>query len=328
MEQTKKYNNVSLLRIFAILMIFIFHFAQPLSETHGRQFFPLYFGVQIFLFISGFLYSFKNIASYKYFFKRNITKIVYPTILFILLCLISGGMFALLTNTRFLDFFKFESPYEEILYNYGHLWYIPAIVFCYLSLPVLKKLKNKKLSYLLLSLFFIADVALMMLFDIQIIFAPFFAGFMFFKLTQSKSYENLKKWILILSGFVIVGASVAYFFVFNSTFLAEKVAWLRYFLKESLTGLIAISFSILFFEAFNFTNKFIKLSSLLGYTDKYIFSFYFMHSFVILSGAGFMLTISQYIAINVILILNISIISCVIFQKIIDLTINKLPWMK
>ena len=137
MEKAKKFNNISLLRVIAILAIFSFHLLQPLSTTQGRQYFPMAFGVEIFLFISGFLYAFKEIVSYKEFFKKNFIKILWPTFLFILICLATGGVFSLLTKTDFVQFFHYTSVTGELLYNHGHLWYIVAILLCYLSLPVL-----------------------------------------------------------------------------------------------------------------------------------------------------------------------------------------------
>ncbi len=324
MEKVKKFNNISLLRVIAILAIFSFHLLQPLSTTQGRQYFPMAFGVEIFLFISGFLYALKEISSYKEFFKKNFIKILWPTFLFILICLATGGVFSLLTKTDFVQFFHYTSVTGELLYNHGHLWYIVAILLCYLSLPVLKNLGKKKIYYFLLSLFFVADIVAMTVFDIQNVYLPFFAGFMFCKLTKTEMYQKFKKWVFIVCPLIFIGTLIAYIFVFNSNAMIANTPHLRFLLKHVLTGLIAIAFSILFFELFNFTNKFEKLSNVLRYTDKYIFAFYFMHSFVILSAAGLMMSISQYLAINIILIFNMSVISCVIFQHISDWTQKKI----
>ena len=324
MEKAKKFNNISLLRVIAILAIFSFHLLQPLSTTQGRQYFPMAFGVEIFLFISGFLYAFKEIAFYKEFFKKNFIKILWPTFLFILICLATGGVFSLLTKTDFVQFFHYTSVTGELLYNHGHLWYIVAILLCYLSLPILKNLGKKKIYYLFLSLFFVADIIAMTIFDIQIVYAPFFVGFMFCKFIRTEAYQGLKKWIFLVCPLVFAGTLVAYIFVFNSDTLIANVPHLRFLLKHELTGVIAVAFSILFFEAFNFTNKYEKLSQVLRYTDKYIFAFYFMHSFVILSATGLMMSISPYLAINIILIFNMSVISCVIFQQISDWTQKKI----
>ena len=169
-----------------------------------------------------------------------------------------------------------------------------------------------------------ADIIAMTVFDIQNVYLPFFAGFMFCKFIRTETYQRLKKWIFLVCPLVFAGALVAYIFVFNSNTLIANVPHLRFLLKHELTGVIAIAFSILFFEVFNFTNKYEKLSQVLRYTDKYIFAFYFMHSFVILSATGLMMSISPYLAINIILIFNMSVISCVIFQQISDWTQKKI----
>ena len=177
----------------------------------------------------------------------------------------------------------------------------------------------------------------MTMFEIQIVFLPFFVGFLFFKFTQSQNYQKSKKWLLLVCSLVFASAGISYALVYNSTYLATNLPHLRYLIKEVMAGLLAISFSVMFYEAFAFTNKsaeplpntsYFTFCQILKYTDKYIFPFFFMHSFVIISGAGFMLHISPYTAINVILILNMAIISTVIFQTFADILTKKLPWMK
>ena len=334
--EKKRFNNISLLRIVAILAVFVFHILHPLSLTEGKQYFPLYFGVQIFLFISGFLYAFKDIKSYKDFYAKNITKIVLPTILYAFLCLITAGLFSAFTKTSFSSFFFYTNAAGNPLTNYGHLWYIPAILLCYLCLPFLKNL-NKKSSLIFLSLFATLDIFTMTMFEIQIVFLPFFVGFMFYKFTQSHNYQKSKKWILLVCALMFAGAGLVYAIVYNSTYLATNLPHTRYLIKEVMAGLLAISFSVMFYEAFAFTNKsgeplpntaYFTFCKILKYTDKYIFPFFFMHSFVIISGVGFMLHISPYVAINIILILNMAIIATVIFQMFIDFFTKKLPWMK
>ena len=56
MEKNKKLLNISLLRLFAIISIICFHFLLSKSAVLANNYFPFYFGVSIFLFISGYLY--------------------------------------------------------------------------------------------------------------------------------------------------------------------------------------------------------------------------------------------------------------------------------
>lgn len=330
MEKPKKFYNISLLRIFAIFMIFSFHLCQTYSLTQGKQYFPLYFGVQIFLFISGFLYSFKEISSYKVFFKKNFTKILVPTFLFISICLVVGGLYALFTQTGFVDFFYRTSASGEVMSIYGHLWYIPAILFCYLTLPLLKNLDNKKVLYIPLSLLFVVEIVLMTFLNVQMVFLPFYAGFVFYKILNTAWYQKNKIWLLIVCVAIFVGAGMVHYFAYNSAYMINKLPYLRSLLNEASTGLLGISFSVLFIETFSFANKFDRLSKPLGYTDKYIFALYFMHSFMIIALTlnGGIPVISGYLAVNIILIMISTLVSTIIFQKVADVIIKHLPWMK
>ena len=70
MQPKEKSFNISLLRTLSTIIIVVFHVTFALSPGEGKTYFPLYIGVPVFLFISGFLYANKKIDSVKKFYKN------------------------------------------------------------------------------------------------------------------------------------------------------------------------------------------------------------------------------------------------------------------
>ena len=74
----------SVLRLISAILIFVFHYLLTFTG-YGKTFFPLYFAVQVFLFISGFLYGDKKIKSLKDFYLKNFVKILVPVIVVLII---------------------------------------------------------------------------------------------------------------------------------------------------------------------------------------------------------------------------------------------------
>lgn len=188
MQPKEKSFNISLLRTLSTIIIVVFHVLFALSPGEGKTYFPLYIGVPIFLFISGFLYANKKIDSVKRFYKNNILKIAVPTLLFLILYCAAIGIYSLCTGTAFISlFYDFSGGGTSVL-SIGHLWFIPAIILCYLILPLLSNIYNKKYSKTITSLCIIFLVILEFGCIIlgSSVMLPFVAGFIIQK-KQGKS---------------------------------------------------------------------------------------------------------------------------------------------
>lgn len=136
--------NIQIIRVLAMFFIIICHIVQETNNKYlimSAQFFNI--GVYIFLIVSGYLYSKKNIE-FKSFYKKRFFKIIIPMYIFML------PLFIIQIINM-----KFEIKYFIIyLFNLQgilggiegarHLWFLTAIVFCYLLLPILQVIKNKK----------------------------------------------------------------------------------------------------------------------------------------------------------------------------------------
>lgn len=134
---------LNIIRWLSVLMIFSCHILQGLNSKWA---FILNVGVQIFFFLSGFLYGAKGISNYKIFYIKRFSKIYVP-------------YFIALSLFLLLQFFMSQQlPVKDIVGYYlcvnglitdnltglGHLWFIPVIFICYLLLPIFDYCIRKK----------------------------------------------------------------------------------------------------------------------------------------------------------------------------------------
>ena len=136
--------NKKLIMFFAALMILIFHlwiYINPITnnlfkiEVFIRTI--CYIGVDIFFFVSAFSISNKEIKNYKEFIFSRFKKIYIPFIIFSIINAIYNNwkLKKLLLTITSVDLF--------ISGGGSFLWFIPAIMYMYLLLPLINKIKNK-----------------------------------------------------------------------------------------------------------------------------------------------------------------------------------------
>ena len=117
------------------------NFATNIGHYGARVEWAFWFnvGVQMFLFISGYLYGRKRINIVN-FYKKSFSKILVDYYLFVIVMLIiirfsplmdidSNGVIGLLT-------------FSSTVAGLGHLWYIPVILCCYILTPIFLELMN------------------------------------------------------------------------------------------------------------------------------------------------------------------------------------------
>jgi surface polysaccharide O-acyltransferase-like enzyme len=127
---TSRDYSVSLIRIVALLLIILCHFMQFYDNVLTWWFNA---GVQIFLFMSGYLYGMKELKSG--FLGRNFSKILLDYWVYLILCLPFYRLFRpdLVPADVIRDLFLCRTTLTGI----AHLWFIPCILFCYLITPLL-----------------------------------------------------------------------------------------------------------------------------------------------------------------------------------------------
>lgn len=322
MNTKEKYFNISLLRTMATIIIVVFHILLKTSPGDGRTYFPFYIGVPVFLFVSGFLYARKPITDIKQFYKNNILKILVPTIVFAALYFSAVGVYSLFTNAPFMDLVRDSTGGGEIIPSTGHLWFIPAIILCYLTLPLLHNMWDKKYSKTT-NIFLIISFVLLGVGCIYIwksVILPFVAGFVFYKKKDMLIQHKAKSSIIL--GILFVATSVAYPFAFAIK-ATEGLSFVLYkLLKEIIVGIMGITISALFLlltdkiEFSSFAQKFLRSF------DQISFPIYFIHH-IFAFGAFCLLYITNIAAVNVIIYLSVSIITAYLFMLLMNV-INRL----
>ena len=128
-------NDMSIAKVIAMFMIVGCH----LSEWFGVNIVAMILnvGVEIFLFVSGYLYSDKNIGGVKSFIKKKFLKICIPTyIAFLIIALINNIIFhtsyfymtpVYLLNLQGINFI-FNNISLPVLDSLGQLWFMTIIL--------------------------------------------------------------------------------------------------------------------------------------------------------------------------------------------------------
>lgn len=148
MSTNSKDNAISMIRLIALFMIIGCHILQGLNNKWA---FWVNVGVQIFFFISGFLYGKKEIKNVKKFYMERIKIILIPyTILFIIMLVLET---LILKNYyswnliigSFLGFGGFHGNIKTL----SHTWFISYILLCYLFVPLFQKIFKGKILKLI-----------------------------------------------------------------------------------------------------------------------------------------------------------------------------------
>ena len=145
-QSQKRDYSISCVRLVAMILIVSCHMMQNddfASDIHGAHIgwaFWFNVGVQMFLFISGYLYGKKNRIDIVEFYKKSFSKLLIDYYVFVFIILIaihfsplwdtdSNGIIGLLT-------------FSSTIPGLGHLWFVPTILFCYLLSPILSEVLN------------------------------------------------------------------------------------------------------------------------------------------------------------------------------------------
>lgn len=230
-------SSVSLIRLTGMVFILLCHLFSWLGFAALSQLFSA--GVPLFLLISGFLYGDKKIRPISFFPNRYL-RLTLPIGVFILI--LSGylvlfaadeGNFETiplyLLNLQGVSFLCGYLPYTELCGGTGHLWFITALMFCYLCMTAVKKVEHRfrlsarhRIVLLLLSCVAVASLSAVRIYlsYLQI----FFVGYA----CKKHSWQiNAKKWFLCTI-VMLAGIAVRLLFVFrgldNSVWYLSVVA--------------------------------------------------------------------------------------------------------
>lgn len=141
-SQSESY-AISLVRFIAMVLIVSCHILQSLDNGLA---YVLNIGVQMFLAISGYLYGQKIINNWGVWFGKRIMKVYLPFIVFFAICM----LLYLFVQPEAIDVvrvtfhvFNLQGLLTRgIISGLGHLWFLSAIMLCYLITPVLQCIKK------------------------------------------------------------------------------------------------------------------------------------------------------------------------------------------
>ena len=353
----QKLNNVSLLRVVAMICIFLCHVAlmAPVMDS-PYWYFPLHFGVQIFMFVSGYLYGRKNVKSYKDHIKQRFTVLLVPYYIFIFVLFTAYAIYniSLITLPTFIQgIFCVNILGHEGAININHFWYLFYALVSYVFIPWLIALRNhtqgvadlsKTKVFLIYALivFLVLLELFVALFTLgQVAFTCLIVGFFFGAKRDKKESEQEKNDFRVLSwkrdklkiclyALAFIVFSVIFYFTVSDRLYLSTIPVLDNLVTKYSTAIVGVTFSVLFLTAFKFMNS-KKLIEPFPFLDGISYYFYITHQvFVVFNDVAYtsLIFITPYLWLNIIIAFAAALISAIILklvsQPIINLIKNKL----
>lgn len=327
--QKEKMTNVSLIRLIATILIFVFHILFVTTLDY-HQYFPFRFAVQIFLFISGFLYAGKIIKNLKEFYFKNVVKILVPVVVMLTIYFLICGI---LSACGVEWYISNMTATGDFVATFGHLWFVYAIILCYLVTPMIQYVsrffvdkeyglkKNFAVWFLvILCLFSLINIALGLV-GAQMVLLAYIAGY-FFRKVYPKILNNKKLFIFISFLFFLIFSGLFYF-VSNYIFIGEELVFA---LKEVIVFFVGASFTVFLLLVFDFLNsKSTNLDKFLRHTDYYSYSFYLCHHvFLVGQGGLILIEVSNMLWLNIIFVFLASLAFAIIVGLLSKLIVPKL----
>lgn len=280
----------SVLRLISALLIFAFHYLLTFTG-YGKTFFPLYFAVQVFLFISGFLYGDKKIKNLKEFYLKNFAKILVPVIVVLIIFTALLFVFKAFSIELPLDNSAHKGPPMNI---FGHLWFVYAIIMCYGITPMLayvcdyrmnsdtsKKAKIVQLFEIILVLLTVVNIV-SVYFGGQFIIVAYLLGY-YFKRFRHKITSNNRVSFLFMSSILFIVSVVGYALCMSYTTSPSLVE--RFFREVCCLGIGAsICIFVFSFSTKNKNQTQKKTPFILRVSDKYSYTFFLVHHFLLIGG--------------------------------------------
>lgn len=316
--------KISIIRILAMLSIVSCHIFQSLNMQIA---FWLNVGVQVFLFMSGYLYGQKTIKNNKTWIIKQFKKILVPYYIYVLLIFVVYLLLARneLTRENILSLFFLKTIFP-LPKGLGHLWFILIILICYLITPLLQKIVksniySRKKKIILISI-------------ICIILESFFF--------QNKIYTEIHNVICYILGYILAyekGKEKSKILEFIVIFLAILSNVIKVFdiscnniVLNSICNILTLNSHILLGSAiFIILYKLLKnINNILNETmkkyidkiDSYCYYIYITHHVFIL-GPLSLINITPIFVVNLLIIIVCIIISSYLLKKFNDLIINK-----
>lgn len=258
----QKIIGISILRLISCIFIITCHIFQFYNFELAWWF---NVGVEIFLLISGFLYSKKKIKTFSFLFK-NLLKILLDYSIFLFL------------------FFLFLYPKQSI-YNYflsyigynkidglGHLWYIPIIIICYLITPIIYKIKKYGVINLGILIVLLEILFIILRFNSGIYIICYIIGYFLGEIEKYLFNREYIVKLLILTFFINILKIYYFYLEVNRTNIFYRLGHI----------LLGITIFIIILNIFKNKKISKNLEKILNISDKYSYNIYLSHHIYIL----------------------------------------------
>ena len=315
--------SISIIRIISMIMIFLCHIVQEHSNSiiiQTAQIFNV--GVFVFLFISGFLYGNRDTKNPIVWYKKRAIRILIPLYtFFLILFIIDIATDTLTFNAKYIFIYLFNlQGLLGSIKGSAHLWFLTAIMFCYIITPILNKYKNKFTSKNSLLILIIT------LINIQIISTYFINGklglYLVYVYTYMLGYFISYLWkrtITINQSIIFTiatfGALILRFaskFIFDGTILYDNVIVLY---EQAIFGSWIFFIIYLLINLVHKNKDVLTIGKLGKHLDNISFYFYITH-YMFIVGPISLITLTRSFILNSIIILLISYIFAFLLMKL------------
>lgn len=338
--------SISSIRLIAMSMIITCHIFQGENMVLAWWF---NVGVQIFLFMSGFLYGTKNIENPISWIKKRFARIALPYyILVISVCLFYlvfarnllsvNGIFI---NGLFLQGFATGLPGIE------HLWFLSYILLCYLITPILQAVdisdhKNSVAIFFSKLLFLLLFLQILNYLTVINISVPNLGAYIigyyfsrrFFYHAQADSLPTNKPLArtctVIFTACILTTPLVIYLEYFYQEGLFSVLYPYKYILFACNHTLLGISLFLAMYFLFNriYNRKeYNAVNHVLQFSDEYSYPIYITHQIFIL-GQFSLLSFTSYKALNIIIILACAFFTGIVLGNITPLVSKKIQSLR
>lgn len=280
--------------------------------VNNKWAFILNVGVQIFFFISAFIFSQYEITNIFKWFKKRISRIFVPYYIYLIIVIPIFYLY----GTQYISvkkvlayIFDLQGFINPAIKGLGHLWFLSVIVFCYLITPILCRLfpsnKDEK------SLFYILEIIALVLFLwtstsyivwVMVYLLGYYIG---------RYYKEIPIKVIVV---IFIGGLLCIPFILNNGF-NEKCDYILHGIGGSLIFLILYRIYVYY----NISRDFF----LIKYIDKYSYEIYLTHHLFILGPFSLLFyTINIYI--NILIIILMTLISAFLLKYITNICFRQL----
>lgn len=294
--------SVQYIRVLSMISIIICHFLQSIDIKYAWIF---NIGVQVFLSLSGYLYGKKNISDWNNFFIGRFHKICIPYLIYVIIVLVLYDFF--ISDLTWKNYACYLLGIQAVcggVNGLQHLWFITAILLCYLTVPVLQILRK----YSDICLLIISVVAII---EYSIVQKLVFQFSWFFLFTSSYFYSSSKTKTKILFLTLVFFVAIYSFIIITWDDIQDLKSMINRIFHDSIGLLIVIGLSPMIDYLFKKPKQF----KVLDWIDKNSYALYLVHHIYLL-GPISLISVTPFLPLNISVIIILMILSSILLNFI------------